>query len=67
MPTQAERTEATRGKLIATGPILFAEKGFAATSTEDILSASGVSRGAMYHHFTSKTELFQAVFDYRQE
>ena len=63
MPTQAERTEATRGKLIATGRILFAEKGFAATSTEDILSASGVSRGAMYHHFTSKTELFQAVFE----
>jgi AcrR family transcriptional regulator len=63
VPTQAERTEATRGKLIATGRILFAEKGFAATSTEDILSASGVSRGAMYHHFTSKTELFQAVFE----
>jgi AcrR family transcriptional regulator len=63
VPTQAERTEATRGKLIATGRILFAKKGFAATSTEDILSASGVSRGAMYHHFTSKTELFQAVFE----
>jgi AcrR family transcriptional regulator len=63
VPTQAERTEATRGKLIATGRILFAEKGFAATSTEDILGASGVSRGAMYHHFTSKTELFQAVFE----
>jgi AcrR family transcriptional regulator len=63
VPTQAERTEATRGKLIATGRILFAENGFAATSTEDILGASGVSRGAMYHHFTSKTELFQAVFE----
>jgi len=63
VPTQAERTEATRGKLIATGRALFAEKGFAATSTEDILNASGVSRGAMYHHFSSKTELFQAVFE----
>ncbi len=63
MPTQAERTEATRGKLIATGRTLFAKNGFAATSTEDILSASGVSRGAMYHHFSSKTELFQAVFE----
>jgi AcrR family transcriptional regulator len=63
VPTQAERTEVTRGKLIATGRALFAEKGFAATSTEDILGASGVSRGAMYHHFSSKTELFQAAFE----
>jgi AcrR family transcriptional regulator len=63
VPTQAERTEATRNKLITTGRTLFAEKGFAATSTEDILSASGVSRGAMYHQFSSKTELFQAVFE----
>jgi AcrR family transcriptional regulator len=63
VPTQAERTEATRGKLIATGRALFAKNGFAATSTEDILGASGVSRGAMYHHFSSKTELFQAVFE----
>jgi AcrR family transcriptional regulator len=63
VPTQAERTEATRSKLITTGRALFAEKGFAATSTEDILNASGVSRGAMYHHFSSKTELFQAVFE----
>lgn len=63
MPTQAERTEATRGKLIATGRVLFAENGFADTSTDDILTASGVSRGAMYHHFSSKTELFQAVFE----
>ena len=67
MPTQAERTEATRGKLIATGRLLFAEQGFAATSTEDILGASGVSRGAMYHHFSSKTELFQAVFEAVEE
>lgn len=67
MPTQAERTEATRSKLIATGRLLFAEHGFAATSTEDILGASGVSRGAMYHHFSSKTELFQAVFEAVEE
>jgi AcrR family transcriptional regulator len=67
VPTQAERTEATRGKLIATGRALFAERGFAATSTEDILSASGVSRGALYHHFGSKTDLFRAVFEAVEE
>ena len=42
MPTQAERTEATRGRLIATARRLFAEKGFAATSTEEILGEAEV-------------------------
>ncbi len=63
MPTQAERTQATRGRLIATARRLFAEKGFAATSTEEILAAATVSRGALYHHFASKTDLFQATFE----
>ena len=63
MPTQAERTEATRGRLITTARRLFAEKGFAATSTEEILGETAVSRGALYHHFPSKTDLFQATFE----
>jgi AcrR family transcriptional regulator len=63
VPTQAERTEATRGRLVATARRLFAEKGFAATSTEEILGAAGVSRGALYHHFSGKTDLFQAAFE----
>jgi AcrR family transcriptional regulator len=63
VPTQAERTEATRGLLISTARRLFAEKGFAATSTEEILSEAAVSRGALYHHFPSKTDLFQAAFE----
>ena len=63
MPTQAERTEATRGRLITAARRLFAEKGFAATSTEEILSETAVSRGALYHHFPSKTDLFQATFE----
>jgi AcrR family transcriptional regulator len=63
VPTQAERTEATRGRLISTARRLFAEKGFAATSTEEILSEAAVSRGALYHHFPSKTDLFQATFE----
>ncbi len=63
MPTQAERTEATRGRLIATARRLFGEKGFAATSTEEILGEAEVSRGALYHHFSTKTDLFQAAFE----
>ena len=63
MPTQAERTEATRGRLISTARRLFAERSFAATSTEEILGEAGVSRGALYHHFPSKTDLFRATFE----
>jgi AcrR family transcriptional regulator len=63
VPTQAERTEATRGRLITTARRLFAAQGFAATSTEEILSEAAVSRGALYHHFPSKTDLFQATFE----
>jgi AcrR family transcriptional regulator len=63
MPTQAERTEATRGRLISTARRLFGEKGFAATSTEEILGGAAVSRGALYHHFASKTDLFRATFE----
>jgi AcrR family transcriptional regulator len=63
VPTQAERTEATRGRLVATARRLFAAQGFAATTTEEILEAAEVSRGAMYHHFSSKTDLFQAAFE----
>ena len=63
MPTQAERTEATRSQLIAAARTLFADKGFAATSTEEILEAAQVTRGAMYHQFPSKTDLFRATFE----
>ncbi len=48
---------------MATARRLFAEKGFAATSTEEILGEAAVSRGALYHHFASKTDLFRAAFE----
>jgi len=63
VPTQSERTEATRGALISAGRSLFGERGFAATSIEDLASAAGVTRGALYHHFESKEDLFAAVFE----
>jgi AcrR family transcriptional regulator len=63
VPTQAERTEATRSRLVATARRLFAENGFAGASTEEILSEASVSRGALYHHFPSKAALFQAAFE----
>jgi AcrR family transcriptional regulator len=58
-----ERREETRANLIATGRKLFADKGFAATGTEEIAAEAGVTRGALYFHFADKMELFAAVFD----
>jgi AcrR family transcriptional regulator len=63
VPTQSERTEATRSALLAAGRTLFGERGFAATSIEDLASVAGVTRGALYHHFSSKEDLFAAVFE----
>ena len=64
--TQAERSEATTSLLVREARQLFATRGFAGTSIEDIASAAGVTRGALYHHFPSKEAVFQAVFDAEQ-
>jgi AcrR family transcriptional regulator len=54
-------SEATRSALLDEATRLFAERGYAATSLEDIASASQVTRGAVYHHFDGKQALFEAV------
>ena len=59
--TQADRTAATRAALIEAGRRLFAEHGFAGVGTETLVREAGVSRGALYHQFDDKTELFAAV------
>lgn len=46
---------------------MFGWHGYEATSIEDVLAASGVSRGALYHHFAGKTELFEAVLEHVEE
>ncbi|CAN5686999.1 TetR/AcrR family transcriptional regulator [soil metagenome] len=61
--TQAERTAATRAVLIAAARELFASKGFGEVSTQAIGDAAGVTRGALYHQFADKTELFAAVYE----
>lgn len=61
--TQAQRTAATRGGLLAAGRALFAADGFAAVSTQAIVEAAGVTRGALYHQFGDKGGLFAAVYE----
>jgi AcrR family transcriptional regulator len=58
----AAEAERTRQAILATARASFAEHGFAAASTTAIATAAGVTRGALYHHFADKTELFRAVF-----
>ena len=67
MPSQAERREKTRTNLIQAARLFFAENGFEETHTGDILEEVGVSRGAMYHHFATKKDMFEAVFIHESE
>jgi AcrR family transcriptional regulator len=61
--TQAQRSAATRANLIAAARTLFAAHGFSEVSTESIVAEAGVTRGALYHQFADKTELFAAVYE----
>jgi AcrR family transcriptional regulator len=61
--TQAERTAATRARLLDAGRRLFAAQGYAAVTTQGIVDAAGVTRGALYHHFGDKSGLFAAVYE----
>jgi AcrR family transcriptional regulator len=58
-----ERSRATRERLVSHARALFAERGYAAVGTEEIVRSAGVTRGALYHQFRDKAALFEAVVD----
>ena len=59
---RAEQSEATRRRLLAVARELFAERGYAGTATEEVVQRAGVTRGALYHQFRDKEDLFRAVY-----
>jgi AcrR family transcriptional regulator len=60
--TRGRPSEGAREALVEAAHELFVERDYAQVSTEEILERSGVSRGAFYHHFPTKLDLFRAVF-----
>lgn len=54
----------TRRDIVAKAAPLFNKKGFAGTSLSDLLHATGLQKGGIYRHFSSKEELATAAFDY---
>ena len=58
-----DRSTEMRAKLLAAARTLFVQSGYTETSTPDIARAADVTRGALYHHFSDKAALFQAVVE----
>lgn len=61
--SQAERRAATRGALLGAARELFAGRGYGGVSTEELVRRAGVTRGALYHHFEDKRDLFRALVE----
>ena len=64
--SQPERSEATQRALIESARELFATDGYADTQLDDVVRSAGVTKGALYHHYEGKADLFRAVFEHEQ-
>jgi AcrR family transcriptional regulator len=62
----ASKGEKTRGEIIACAKDLFYQRGYESTSFSDIVKASGLYRGNIYHYFKTKNEILEAVIKQRQ-
>jgi AcrR family transcriptional regulator len=61
--SKAARAEVTRRRLITAARKLFGRQGYADTSVDQVVRAAGVTKGALYHHFRDKDDLFRAVVE----
>ena len=64
MATQQQRSDETRLKLLQAFRSAFLERGYAQTTVQQILDQTGLSKGALYHHFRSKEEIIEALFEH---
>lgn len=62
-----ERSESTTSELVLAARQRFAADGYQATLLDDVVLAAGVTKGALYHHFGGKREVFKAVFEQEQQ
>ena len=62
-----EYAEATAAALLESAAACFLESGFAATSLDAVAKRARVTKGAIYHHFASKRDLFLAVMERQEE
>ena len=60
---RASEPATTRAALLGAARQLFGEQGYVATSVDEIVAAAGVTKGALYHHFGDKADLFRAVYE----
>ena len=60
---RVENGKKTAARLIKTARGVFSAEGYARASTEKVVGLAGVTRGALYHHFSGKKDLFHAVFE----
>lgn len=60
-------SSSTRRALLDCATELFAERGYAGTSLDEVVANARVTKGALYHHYSGKRALFEAVFERTQE
>lgn len=64
MVAQQQRSDVTREKLLSAFRASFLERGFEQTTVQSVLNITGLSKGALYHHFRSKSEIIEALYEH---
>ena len=65
--TKTSRRPSAQDKLLEAALTVIRQKGYAATTVDDLCAAAGVTKGAFFHHFTSKEDLGVAAANYWSE